>query len=172
MWINKSSQPLFISFLFSLPSFKVKAPQAATPSFSAMPIPFQRMAEWSELLLHRKLPRCIFFPETESKAARAVGQGAGDCPYTRWVTCAYLTPQCLSPIIWDANPSLILKTSRYPHIDTASDSPEQLRWSCTIFFHEISSTNAHDQLIFLRWIHRVYWTRSNRCGASIFQVWS
>ena len=68
------------------------------------------------------------------KAARAVGQGAGDCPYTRWVTCAYLTPQCLSPIIWDANPSLILKTGRYPHIETASDSPEQLRWSCTIFF--------------------------------------
>jgi hypothetical protein len=58
-------------------------------------------------------------------------------------TCAYSTPQCLSPIIWDANPSLILKTGRYPHIETASDSPEQLRWSCTIFFFTKSVALMH-----------------------------
>ena len=172
MWINKSSRPRFIYFLFSLPSFKVKAPQAATPSFSAMPIPFQRMAEWSELPLRRKLPRRIFFPETESKAARAVGQGAGESPYTRWVNHLCL----FDPTMLISN---YLRCKSIVNFKNWSVSSHRNRiwftWTIEMimhhfFFHEISSTNAHDQLIFLRWIHRVYWTRYVRNGASIFQV--
>jgi hypothetical protein len=136
-----------------------------------MPIPFQRMAEWSELPLRRKLPQRIFFPETESKAARAVGQGAGECPYTRWVNHLCL----FDPTMLISN---YLRCKSIVNFKNWSVSSHRNRiwftWTIEMimhhFFHEISSTNAHDQLIFLRWIHRVYWTHYNHCGASIFQV--